>query len=69
MTAEPATHSFAHTVWKKDGMKKDVRPIWCWRLQQHGITVAFGERQSEQGAIEAARLAEQRYGSTLTLKP
>lgn len=49
-------------------MKSGVGTIWCYQLLQHGVIIAYGERHSEQGAIEAVRLAERRYGLTLSLK-
>lgn len=57
--------TFARTVSQKLDAEGKQLPIWYWRLQIGGVTIAFGERRSEEQANFAAQAAEQNYGSDL----
>jgi hypothetical protein len=65
MVTQPDAQKFDRVVWQKAGTENGAKPVWRWQLKRAGAVVAFGERRSEQNAIEAAKLAEQRYGSSL----
>lgn len=65
MIANAEAPRFVHTVRQKMDTAGKPLPIWFWRLQQGNVTVAFGERRSEQQAILAAQAAERNYGSRM----
>ncbi len=69
MTVSNALISFSQEVWQRAAGNGRMQPVWCWRLRQGTITVAFGERRSEQQAILAAQSAEKYYGRTLACAP
>lgn len=65
MTVNADAARFVHTIRQKSDADGKLLPIWSWKLQQDGITVAFGEHRSEQQALLAAQAAERNFGSGL----
>lgn len=65
MTADVDGIRFVHTIRQKLDAEGKPLPIWSWRLQQGSVTVAFGERGSEQQAMSAAQAAKRNFGAGL----
>lgn len=65
MTIDAGAAKFVRTIRQKTDADGKSLPVWSWRLQRSGVTVAFGERSSEQGATSAAQAAERNYGAGL----
>ena len=62
MTVDAEAARFVHTVRQKLGADGKPLPVWSWRLQRNSITIAFGERSSEQQAMSAAQAAKRNHG-------
>jgi len=65
MTADAKAAKFVQTIHQKLDAEGKLLPIWSWRLQRGNVTVAFGERGSEQQAMSAAQSAKRDHGAGL----
>ena len=56
---------FVRTVRQKTDADGTLLSVWSWRLQRGSVTVAFGERRTEQQAVFATQAAERNHGAFL----
>lgn len=65
MIAPIPASDVSQVVRQKTGRDGSPLPVWSWQLLIGGVTVAFGERRTEQAARAAVQSAIQTQGLSL----